>query len=73
MSMSKRDFIALADAIRDHNESTVGQAEPFTEEHLATLILFCRGQNSAFLTGRWRDYIAGKCGPNGGASKHSKG
>lgn len=72
MSMSKQDFVALADAIRNHNKSTVGQVEPFTEEHIATLILFCRGQNSAFMPGRWRDYIDGKCGPNGGAVKKGK-
>ena len=71
MSMSKQDFIALADAIIEHNESTVGQADPFTEEHLATLVMFCRGQNSAFMPVRWRDYIEGKCNKNGGAVKKS--
>ena len=40
MSMSKKDFVALANVIRDQPQ-------------------------------RWFDYIAGKCGPNGGAVKRS--
>ena len=67
MSMSKQDFVALADAIREHNRYE--DMPKFTEDHLNTLILFCRRQNSAFMQDRWMDYIAGKCGKNGGAIK----
>ncbi len=71
MSMSKQDFVALADAIREHNQYE--NTPKFTEDHINTLILFCRRQNHAFMSGRSKDYIAGECGPNGGAIKHSKG
>ena len=70
MSMSKQDFVALADAIREHNRYE--DMPKFTEDHLNTLILFCRGQHHAFMSGRWMDYIAGKCGKNGGAIKAPK-
>ena len=61
--MSKQDFVALADAIKEHNASPIRGEVPFTVEHLVTLQSFCQSRNAAFLTGRWRDYIAGKCGP----------
>ena len=69
MSMSKKDFIALADAIRWHNESMLGKDLPFTIYHLDTLAQFCQSQNSNFLRGRWLSYIADECGPNGGPRK----
>ena len=71
MSMSKQNFVALADAIREHNQYE--NMPKFTEEHINTLILFCRRQNNAFMAGRWKDYIASECEPNGGAIKHQKG
>ena len=70
MSMSKKDFIALADAIRESNErfeSGAVTAKRFTEEHCCVLADFCQSQNRNFMRERWLDYIAGKCGPNGGA------
>lgn len=73
--MSKQDFIALADAIRDHGttidpHSTVRINDtPFTKDQIELLATFCKGQNFAFKKDRWLDYIAGKCGPNGGAIK----
>ena len=69
MSMSKQDFVALADAIREHNKF---EKDQFTEEQLDTLAAFCRRQNSAFMQDRWMDYIAGKCGKSGGAIKAPK-
>ena len=59
MSMSKKDFIALADTIR-------GQRHNFTDESISVLSCFCREQNNRFMAGRWMDYINGKCGKNGG-------
>ena len=54
--MSKQDFVALADVIREHNQYE--NMPKFTEEHINTLILFCRRQNNAFMAGRWKDYIS---------------
>lgn len=65
MSMSKKDFIALADRIKWCNETTGIQ---FTEHHIQILANFCM-RYPAFKAQRWLDYIAGKCGPNGGRVK----
>ena len=70
MSMSKKDFIALADAVREANERWergAVTAQRFTEGHICELADFCESQNPAFNRSRWLEYIAGKCGPNGGA------
>lgn len=74
MSMSKQDFVALADAIRlelcgfrmvyDENTPDVPVSKV-----IETLASFCERQNSNFMRERWIDYIAGKCGKNGGAIK----
>ena len=75
MSMSKQDFVALADAIRDHGtvidpHSTVRISDtPFTKDQVEMLATFCGRQNSNFMRQRWLDYIAGKCGKSGGAIK----
>ena len=69
MSMSKQDFIALADAIREFNSyATMGDATAnhFDTQQINALADFCRAQNSNFMRERWLDYIAGKCGSNGG-------
>jgi len=69
MSMSKKHFIALADAIKQHNDDPRSLKPVFSKDHLETLARFCRGQNSSFKETRWLDYIAGECGPNGGENK----
>ncbi len=72
MSMSKQDFVALADSIRHHNDyATVpgNKMVAFTADQIATLASFCQGQNSRFMEWRWLDYIAGRCGKNGGKVK----
>jgi hypothetical protein len=63
MSMSKQDFIALADVIREAN---LLNADTFYSDSIALLASFCQQQNSAFKRDRWLAYIAGECGPNGG-------
>lgn len=66
--MSKKDFIALADMIRYHNANVFdpnGNMK-FNERHLIALAEWCREQNPRFMRERWLDYIAGKCGKNGG-------
>lgn len=69
--MSKKDFIALADMIRYHNANVFDPngTMKFNERHLIALAEWCREQNPRFLRERWLDYIAGKCGPNGGTIK----
>jgi hypothetical protein len=64
--MTKKHFIALADCIRVNNK--FGH-EPFTEYQIVMLADFCKSQNGNFNKERWLDYIAGKCGPNGGEVK----
>lgn len=67
--MTKKHFIALADAIRFANR---GRTEPlFTSDHLTVLADFCRSQNGQFMHQRWLDYIAGNCGPGGGTPPRS--
>ena len=70
MAMSKKDFIALADAIRGHNERNGNRQ--FTIGELNTLADFCASTNQRFMRGRWLSYIAGECGSNGGHVKHVK-
>lgn len=65
MGMTKKDLIRLADYLRD----TKYYCEPFTEKQIEHLSNFCHEQNHNFMKGRWVDYIAGKCGPNGGTVK----
>lgn len=68
--MTKQHFIALADAIREHNRlsNQAGTVAPmFKDEQVTTLANFCQSQNPRFNRSRWLDYIDGKCGPNGGA------
>ena len=65
--MSKKQFVALVDSIREHNRLAKFNGEnAFTDEQLATLACFCASENPRFKRERWLDYIAGRCGPNGG-------
>ncbi len=69
MAMTKKDFIALADTIRNANRfaENAGQPPAFTQAAILELTHFCRAENPNFNRERWLDYIAGKCGPNGGS------
>jgi hypothetical protein len=83
MAMSKKDFIALADTLRELQPDMAvptWQASPQTAaerngrqaQWLKTrdaLADFCRSQSSNFLLDRWLGYIAGENGKNGGAIK----
>ena len=60
--MSKKHFIALADVIRNSPNAFSGEA-------ILLLADFCKAQNSDFNRDRWLGYIAGRCGPSGGAPK----
>lgn len=65
--MTQKHFIALADAIKAHNDR-FGPASGlrFGPEQLYVLAEFCAKQNPRFNWERWMSYIEGKCGPNGG-------
>lgn len=69
--MSKKDFIVLADTIRMANQYAESCHQPpaFSNAAIMELAHFCKSQNGAFMKDRWLDYIAGKCGKNGGAVK----
>ena len=56
--MSKKHFIALANTVKTMQLS---------QDQIAALANFCAAQNPNFNRQRWLDYIAGHCGPNGGA------
>ena len=59
--MTKKHFIALADAIKAYDETN------FAPLQLAMLADFCQSLNPNFNRERWLGYIAGTNGPNGGA------
>ncbi len=67
--MTKKHFIALADAIREFNQYTLEgskTANHFDTQQISVLADFCRSSNPNFNRERWLSYIAGECGPNGG-------
>ena len=68
MSMTKKTFIALADAIRraNHRATLLDISKPYGTDAISDLADFCQSQNSNFNRERWMDYVAGNCGPNGG-------
>jgi len=65
--MTKKHFIALADAIREHNKTSGCAGTMFNVYHLRVLADFCAEQNKNFKPNRWIGYVRGECGPNGGA------
>lgn len=70
MAMSKGDYIALADAIREHNAVDTkvhgGHICRFTEDEIKALADFCQSRSPKFMRERWLGYIAGTNGKNGG-------
>lgn len=69
MSMSKKDFIALADDIRMEHKHGNWQ---FTDYQLEFLANFCKSQNPQFRRERWLGYIRGENGQNGGKVKRER-
>ena len=57
--MTKKTFIALAEAVRSNGS--------FTQAQIEVLADFCQSQNPRFMRGRWIGYIKGENGSNGGA------
>lgn len=68
--MTKKHFIALADAIIDHDNmvSKIGGTQ-FQPTQLDSLATFLQRQNPKFDRQRWLGYINGFNGPNGGQPK----
>jgi len=70
--MTKKHFIALADAIREHNEALIINRNPgyttcmFNESQIDAIATFCEEENPQFNRERWLGYIAGTNGKNGG-------
>jgi len=65
--MTKKNFIALAERLkdlRDHDDRV--SAEAF-EAVVDTMVSFCRSQNWKFNESIFCGYVAGTCGPSGGA------
>lgn len=60
--MTKQDFVALADAIRDGRR----RIDYLDKDLLAVLADFCASRNPRFQRERWLGYVRGECGPNGG-------
>jgi hypothetical protein len=68
--MTKKQYIAQADAIKAHNDIRNARAlgeerDRFYHAHIETLADFYAVQNPRFDRQLWLDYIAGRCGPNG--------
>jgi hypothetical protein len=61
--MSKKDFIALADFIKEQNR--IGLA-PYSQEQIEAMANYLNTKYPNFMAGRWKEYIAGNCGKNGG-------
>lgn len=70
-TMSKKDFIALADVIIRSAPADRSAYGIFNRSAILALADFCASQNPMFKRDRWLDYIAGKCGKNGGAIKNA--
>lgn len=79
--MTKKHFIDLADYLRStkpveasHLDSgdlfvvRLAKMEQWKDD-VAAICRFCKSQNSAFMLGRFMDYINEQCGPSGGAIK----
>ncbi len=72
MSMSKKDFVALADELKSVGVSTYGKMTPKERVMFDAVVRFCGHANPAFKSERFRAYVAGECGPSGGELKASK-
>ena len=63
--MTKKHFISLAETLRDDLQP---ELTPFMfEQVVGALAAWCHSQNSNFNEAIFRGYIAGTCGPSGGA------
>lgn len=66
--MTKKDFILLADHIRNATSGSCAEAK-FSDIQISYLAQFCKKTNPRFNENRWIAYINGACGPIGGKIK----
>ena len=66
--ISKRDFITLADALREERPGKNWDANKHVQWELdvRAVARACKGLNWRFKLERWMAYVRGECGPNGG-------
>ena len=70
--MTKKDFIALADELRPVLDGVIathetGKKTVYIEDRIINaLCRFLAAQNPQFKEDRWRAYLAGEVGQNGG-------
>lgn len=69
--MTKKHFIALADRLREEKPKPNWDPNKMAqwEQDINAIVDFCKSQNPRFNEYRWREYLAGNCGPNGGKKK----
>lgn len=75
--MTRKDFIALADAIRrlpkfnhiPHEMGAIPEQVVNFRDLLYVITKWCHETNPRFNEARFRAYIAGECGPSGGKRK----
>ena len=71
--MSKKHFIALADRlICEQSHFVTYYSQDAFNAMVDIICRFCRGENFRFNEDRFRSYIAGECGPNGGRVRGGK-
>lgn len=63
--ITKKDIIAIADAIKEHNKDIDVSDWNFNNFHLLTIANVLGRINPSFNRRRFLDYIHGRCGPNG--------
>lgn len=67
--MSKKHFIALADALRETKPEGGTEKAVQWQKDVDAIIGFCKSQNSQFDATIFRGYLNGECGPSGGKIK----
>lgn len=67
--MTKKDYIAIGSELRNERARIVASGEDTNGLDVAIecLVRVFRRDNPAFKEDRFRDFVAGRCGPNGGA------